>query len=307
MKIFLSHSSRDKPLIREIRSYLPQHIRSWIDEEDLLFGEDIEKSILETISFDSDFVVIFIGQESVKSKWVKKELQWALENEEKLGRTFVLPVILDQSVWQLVEPKEFQSRKYLQCTDFTDSGVKSFAEKLKDELFAWLSRHYDASKEADTDKPKILVETLSVQMEDDIFEDLRKQGAPPEAIEQARAMLQGIPKHALVVRVRNEGTQSTQLIGYGILASQEGKKQIRTHPYPPTVTVDAPGDFQPGDYHEFVTDLERLALELRSEVTQYSGKAIIRGFYQDYNGSEYTSSPVTFDLETLELEWPESP
>ena len=39
MRIFLSHSSIQKPLVREIKKRLPQHLNAWIDEERLLFGE----------------------------------------------------------------------------------------------------------------------------------------------------------------------------------------------------------------------------------------------------------------------------
>jgi hypothetical protein len=38
MRIFLSHSSRQKPLVREMKRYLPDHINAWIDEKDLLVG-----------------------------------------------------------------------------------------------------------------------------------------------------------------------------------------------------------------------------------------------------------------------------
>jgi len=78
MKIFFSHSSRDKPLVREIRSYLPPHIRAWIDEDDLLVGEDLEQSIKSAITSTADFLVIFIGADSIRSHWVKRELDWAL-------------------------------------------------------------------------------------------------------------------------------------------------------------------------------------------------------------------------------------
>lgn len=106
----------------------------------MLFGDEIENSLRKAIRLDADFLVIFVGREAIQSKWVKKELKWAREHEQRIGRTFVLPVVFDSDVWDQVEPKEFQNRKYLECTDFTSSGVKAFSEKLKDELFAWLSR-----------------------------------------------------------------------------------------------------------------------------------------------------------------------
>ena len=49
MKVFLSHSSRDKALVREIRSHLPEHVTTWLDEEELLVGQDLKISIKSAI------------------------------------------------------------------------------------------------------------------------------------------------------------------------------------------------------------------------------------------------------------------
>jgi hypothetical protein len=140
MRIFFSHSSRDKPLIREIQENLPQHVRAWIDERELLVGEDLKTSIRHAITLESDFVIIVIGPEAVRSKWVRRELKWALERERQIGRVFVLPVLLDKDSWGQL-PKEFQERRYLPCTDLTEPGVKEFSKRLADELFAWVSRY----------------------------------------------------------------------------------------------------------------------------------------------------------------------
>lgn len=148
MRIFLSHSSRDKALVREIRSHLPQHIDSWLDEEKLLIGKDLQVSIREAIQQDADFVVIFLGREAIGSKWVQKELQWALEREKALERVFVLPILLDD-VWADVKPQEFQNRLYLKCFDQSAAAVKAVSEQLAEQIFAWLSAHLDKSKRAD--------------------------------------------------------------------------------------------------------------------------------------------------------------
>ena len=140
MKIFLSHASRDKPLVREIRKHLPEHIRSWIDEKQLLIGDDLESSIRDAIEKASDLVIIFLSRDSVRSDWVKRELAWALQREEGLGHTFVLPILFDKEAWDLLEPKEFRSRKYILCSDFSEAGVAHTAKMLNDELFAYLSR-----------------------------------------------------------------------------------------------------------------------------------------------------------------------
>lgn len=140
MRVFLSHASRDKPLVREIRRHLPEHIQSWIDEKRLLIGDDIEGSIKDAIENESDLVIIFLGRDSMQSDWVKRELAWALEREKELGAPFVLPVLFDREVWDCVEPKEFRSRKYILCSDFSEAGVAHTAKFLNEELFAHLSR-----------------------------------------------------------------------------------------------------------------------------------------------------------------------
>lgn len=162
MKIFLSHSTRDKALVREIRSYLPSYVKTWLDENDLLVGMDLKISIRNAIQVEADYVVIFLGREAVRSEWVKNELNWAIERENSIGRTFVLPVLLED-IWDEVEPENFRSRLYLKCFDQSEASVKAFAERLKDQLFAWLCEHLDEShvqKLRDEKKEETLVKAL---------------------------------------------------------------------------------------------------------------------------------------------------
>ncbi len=150
MKVFLSHSSRDKALVREIRSYLPSHVKTWLDENELLIGQPLV-SIKNAIQEDADYVVIFLGKEAVASEWVKRELKWAFEREESIKRTFILPVLLDD-VWHTVEPVAFRDRLYIKCFDQSKDVVQRVAQKLCDNIFSWLSRHLDDSKQDGLDK-----------------------------------------------------------------------------------------------------------------------------------------------------------
>lgn len=138
VKIFLSHSSRDKPLLREIMRNLPSEVRAWIDEKELRMGQRLNASIRNAIATEMDFVVIFVGPEAVRSKWVRRELEWALIREVELDRVFVLPVILDRSSWAQL-PRKFQDRRYLLCADFTEVGISDFSKRLADELFSLVS------------------------------------------------------------------------------------------------------------------------------------------------------------------------
>jgi hypothetical protein len=299
MRIFLSHIRRDQPLVQAICSYLPKHIQGWIDEKNIRIGESIGESIHTAIRNDTDFVVIFIGKDSAKSDWVKRELQWALERESELHRTFILPILLDEDAWDIIEPKEFRKRKYLKIRDFDPRGLKNAAEELSDELFAWSSQFME---EANRDSAKIVVEILSLQVPN--FEDvLKAQGAPDEAIQQAVELFKDIPKHCLVVRIRNEGSRPCIINGYGIRATQIGKKRFTSHDYAPG-QVEAT-EFPPGAYHEFHVNLEHIAIELKNYINQYSGIADIRGLYQGYSGEEYLSNVVKLNLDTLEVTYEE--
>lgn len=138
MKIFLSHASRDKPLVREIVSHLPESLTIWIDEKDLSLGSEISSALEDTITYESDLVILFISPEAVSSQWVKKELYWALKREKEIGHIFIFPIVLDSVSWDKVEPIEFQKRKYLKLNDFTTESSKNLANKLEREIFDWL-------------------------------------------------------------------------------------------------------------------------------------------------------------------------
>jgi len=82
----LSHSLRDKALIKAIRSYLPKYISAWIDEYELLLDSaDINVSIKNAIQEEAGFMIIFLGREAMKPEWVRRELEWALEREKCFG------------------------------------------------------------------------------------------------------------------------------------------------------------------------------------------------------------------------------
>jgi hypothetical protein len=104
----------------------------------------------EAIEADTDFVILFIDSYAVESGWVLQELDWALNHESKLGRTFVLPVVIDKDAWDRLQNQSFKTRKYIGCQDFTESGIQSLAQNLTAHLFAWLSRDLTTRKKRET-------------------------------------------------------------------------------------------------------------------------------------------------------------
>jgi DeoR/GlpR family transcriptional regulator of sugar metabolism len=134
--------------MRELRKCLPEHIDSWIDENRLLIGDDVQDSLEHAISTDTDFVVLFVDALAAKSAWVRREVEWALTAEQRLGRVFLLPVVLDADAWETFEPLALRKRKFLACNDFTESGIRHLADEISNSLFAWLSRDVERAKAA---------------------------------------------------------------------------------------------------------------------------------------------------------------
>ena len=58
-KIFLSHTSKDKPFVRQLSSDLSLFgIPSWIDEAEIVFGESLIKKIQQSIESVALVVVV---------------------------------------------------------------------------------------------------------------------------------------------------------------------------------------------------------------------------------------------------------
>ncbi len=100
LKVFLCHSSHDKPAVREIYTRLKAEgwIDPWLDEEKLFPGQDwdleIEKAVEET-----DAVLVFLSDNSVnKEGYIQKELRFVLNMAEYKpeGTTFILPLRLNE-------------------------------------------------------------------------------------------------------------------------------------------------------------------------------------------------------------------
>lgn len=132
MKIFFSHSSSDKAVVREIKSQMFDFLDIWLDEGELLPGENLEAGIGKSIQ-ESDLFVLFISKSSIYSEWVKKEVLQAERKEKSLGRPYLLPVLLDESnTNDLLTTK---GKIYLRLNSQSKDDVRYFAEQLNKKYF----------------------------------------------------------------------------------------------------------------------------------------------------------------------------
>jgi hypothetical protein len=93
-KIFLTHTSVDKPIVRRMGKMLEkQGFSTWIDEAEILLGDSLVDKISAAIHNDVDCLLFFVSKDSIKSSWVNKELSWALTREMSNGIR-VIPVLI---------------------------------------------------------------------------------------------------------------------------------------------------------------------------------------------------------------------
>lgn len=96
MQIFLSHSSKDKAVVRRVNKDLRTHgFNTWIDEEEIPFGGSITKYIEQGLT-DSDVLMVFLSQHAILSAWVQTEWQAQFFEQINQNEIFVIPVLLEE-------------------------------------------------------------------------------------------------------------------------------------------------------------------------------------------------------------------
>jgi hypothetical protein len=128
-KVFISHSSRDKPFVRKLVQELEQrHLNVWFDERELKVGDSIVAGVSAGLR-NSDYLIVVLSKSSVASRWVQEELNAALMEELSGEGRPVLPVLIDDCEL----PPLLKSRLYADFrTDFS-AGLKKLLAVLTQE------------------------------------------------------------------------------------------------------------------------------------------------------------------------------
>ncbi|WP_162340150.1 toll/interleukin-1 receptor domain-containing protein [Cyclobacterium salsum] len=95
-RAFLSHSSKQKELIRKIAANLGK-ANCVFDEYEFESGMPILDEILAGME-NTELFVIFISDDSLTSEWVQKEITQAQRNLEEENNKRMLPILIDKSI-----------------------------------------------------------------------------------------------------------------------------------------------------------------------------------------------------------------
>lgn len=125
-QVFLAHSSADHVRTGRIAYDLRRRgIPVWYDEWELKVGDSLHDKIEAGIN-GSGYLTILLSEESVRSQWVRKELNAALTIELEKKQVFVLPALLEDCD----VPLFLKDKKYADFRTEHETGLRGLLDKL---------------------------------------------------------------------------------------------------------------------------------------------------------------------------------
>lgn len=116
-EIFLSHASHDRKFADAVAARLRQHsLPVWYSQTDIVGAQQWHDEIGAALE-RCDWFVIILSPQAVSSKWVKRELIYALQDdrfENKIIPLLYLPCSYKPLSWTL---SSFQMVNFTQSTD----------------------------------------------------------------------------------------------------------------------------------------------------------------------------------------------
>ncbi len=98
IRVFLCHSSGDKPAVKKLYERLVKDgVDAWLDKEKLIPGQEWQVEISKAVK-NSDVVIVCLSAQSVtKEGFVQKEIKYALDaaDEKPEGTIFIIPTRLE--------------------------------------------------------------------------------------------------------------------------------------------------------------------------------------------------------------------
>jgi TIR domain-containing protein len=125
-KVFISHTAVDKPFVRRLAKRLEKsRFQVWLDERDLIAGDSLPESIGKALE-KAKVILVVVSKASVKSKWLKYELNVATARMIK-GECRVIPVVIDDTPL----PAEVTGILYADCRKGLAKGLPSLLTALQ--------------------------------------------------------------------------------------------------------------------------------------------------------------------------------
>ncbi|MCX6024920.1 MAG: toll/interleukin-1 receptor domain-containing protein, partial [Chloroflexi bacterium] len=111
-------------------------VRCWFAHDDLKIGDRLRRRFDESIRA-YDKLLVVLSANSIRSEWVEKDVETALEKERKQNTTVLFPIRIDDEVMDTDQAWAADIRRTRYIGDFTrwkdhDSYQKAFDRLLRD-------------------------------------------------------------------------------------------------------------------------------------------------------------------------------
>jgi len=98
MKVFISHAHTDEPLVRKVAAVLEDAgLEVWDDTREIMPGDNWADKVARALQ-ESDAMVILLTPDALRSRWIRRDIEYALG--EQSYRKRVIPVLVG-------DPQEF--------------------------------------------------------------------------------------------------------------------------------------------------------------------------------------------------------
>jgi hypothetical protein len=145
MKVFLSHSTKDKQFVETLAAELEaEEIEPWLCEVEIEFGQNFVAKIEEGLR-DADLAVLFWSPEAAVSTWTQLEWTSVTAREISESRTRLGVVLLRE--WALPELLRVKHR----------IDARTDPEKGRLETVAWIKRLRDMRRLAEKKAPRVFL------------------------------------------------------------------------------------------------------------------------------------------------------
>ncbi len=136
---FISYASGDRRFVQaEIVDLLKElGLKPWFAPEDIRSGEFWEDSILKGLR-SSDWFVVIISTRSAASSWVRREVEWALENLPSR----IIPIVIDGCKSDAID-KRMRSIQHLDYGANKVKAIQKLAGRLVKAAYQGLQRELD--------------------------------------------------------------------------------------------------------------------------------------------------------------------
>jgi len=95
-RVFISHSSVDKPFVRKLsRAIEDAGFQVWLDEKELLVGDPLPQKISDGVA-SAPVVLVVVSEAATRSRWLRFELNHATQRMVE-GKSRVIPVVIDNT------------------------------------------------------------------------------------------------------------------------------------------------------------------------------------------------------------------